>query len=298
MGYLLFVSCLCRLFCTSLASPGTNESSRRALADHDAAVLVTENSRRLLFGQTEGISLELKDAAARKAPLDRIKLLKRQRLALIEQRVTEEVVNSRAQKIKVTQASFLTPTQNHVTAKVHGPPPKGQKWDTYVSQEEYERANEWFYEQKKAGKIATTTVAEIVNAATPAKLVELKANGQAAADGCPIGVGSYGFEQMPGLFETIVVDDNTTVILVLENFDYANRYEATDLKAWEVMSGQVRGETLSAEEGGGQGSRGSNYLAFGERMGYGLCPHYRFGMVRLHNFFIYMFCFGRSVFCF
>ena len=171
--------------------------------------------------------------------------------------------------------AFLPPTTNHITAVVHGAPPKDDPWETYIDKSEYNRATDWFREQKFSKKTSAEVVEIAAAASTPEFLSNLKRAGRAAADGCVVGVGSYGFDQMPGLIETIVVDGNSTAVAVLMNLDYANRYYENDMKAWDLMRATAEGEELLEDMGGGETQGGKGYMAFGNRNNYGLCPKYR-----------------------
>ena len=160
--------------------------------------------------------------------------------------------------------NFSAPTANRITATVHGPPDPNRAWDTYVVRAEYEQANTAFRrftaerERRMGSARASASTATIVASATPAERAALIDRGRMAADGCPIGVGAYGFEQMPGLLGTVVVDGNRTAVVALMNMDYANRYEANDLAAWDAIRRRVPRPATR----------------FGMRGGYELCPRY------------------------
>jgi hypothetical protein len=169
---------------------------------------------------------------------------------------------------------FQLPTLNKITTKIHGPPAEDAPWETYIEKEQYFEVNKWFSDftaarKKELGEeVAAATVATVNSMASPTELSQLQDQGRAAADGCPQGVGSYGFGQMPNLCGSIVVDDNMTVVLMLNNLDYANRYTARDLHAWQTL----------------ERKHGRNKLAFGTYMDYNLCPRYSASSVLYSSF--------------
>jgi hypothetical protein len=172
--------------------------------------------------------------------------------------------NSESRSANSTQNAFRTATPNKITSKFHGPPGKDEPWETYIEKDQYDEVNHWFSRftaerKKKLGHEGAAATVAMVNAeASVQELHELRKQGRAAADGCPMGVGSYGWDQMPNLIETVVVDNNKTVVIMLNNLDYANRYMERDIQAWQKLKQKF----------------GANKLEFGSHMDYNLCPRY------------------------
>ena len=101
------------------------------------------------------------------------------------------------------------------------------RWDSYVVESEYAEANAHYDSVRLKHGIHADGIASVAERAVssdPRDRTKMQSAGELADDGCPCGVGAFGFDQYPSLVTAVVVDGARVAVLHLHNRDWADRY--------------------------------------------------------------------------
>ena len=135
-----------------------------------------------------------------------------------------------------------------------------------LSKASFQHVQKW----ADAHPFVRTSAEEAANA-SPKKLQRLKEAGKVDEDGCPRGVGAYGFEQYPFLSGVVTTSDNSVAVIMLHNYDFNDHWQDENEESWRDISEHATKEaTLAFEEGTFLGW-GSNHTIFSN---WGYCPSY------------------------
>jgi hypothetical protein len=107
-----------------------------------------------------------------------------------------------------------------------------------LGRKEFARAQSW----NDAHRDGATSAVQAAQA-SGAELARLKKAGKVDAEGCPYGVGAYGFNQYPSLSGVITVNNSFAVVL-LHNYDFNDHWIKQNDESFQDIVSHVKEEVL------------------------------------------------------